>query len=166
MVLTLGSNKKAIKLNKAPFECDTNFLDVFSASITSCLISGSFEKQNANFAVGEGEIECDIATCCSRCGTDVGLKLTIPFREEFSTDGNDDCYALNGSQIELDQMVIDQILTHFPSEILCKKSCLGRCDRCGQNLNEGKCDCDEELVLDDPANPFNVLKKLIDDRRK
>ena len=166
MVLTLGSVQKTLKLNKAPFLCDSNFLEGLDASMRDCFVSLEARKVDANFAVCEGKIECEIATYCSRCGVDVNLKLTIPFSEEFSTDENDDdCYALNGSQIELDQMIIDLILTNFPARVLCKKDCLGRCDRCGKNLNEGKCDCDSELELDDPANPFNELKKLKEDRR-
>lgn len=166
MVLTLGSIKKAIKLNKAPFECNTNFLQDFSATLKKCLVSGSFEKVDGNHAIAEGNVECEIATNCSRCGSDVSIKLTIPFEEEFSTDENDDCYALNGSQIELDQMVLDLVLTHFPTRVLCKNDCLGRCGKCGKNLNEGPCDCENELDLIDPANPFNELKKLKEDRRK
>lgn len=160
MVLTLGPVKKALKLKEAPFECNINFLDGLNATLEKCFISGSFEKQTLNFATAEGKIECEIATSCIRCGTDVSLKLIIPFREEFSTDENDDCYALAGSQIEIDQMVIDLILTNFPTKILCKKDCLGRCSKCGKNLNEGKCECENEIKLDDPANPFNELKKL------
>lgn len=165
MVLTFNSYLRSVKLIKAPFEGDTNFLSEQNGKLISCFISGTFEKKTPNFVYAEGKIECEIATYCYRCGADVKKSLVIPFREEFSTDENDDCYLLNGSQIELDQMVIDLILTNFPSNILCKSTCLGRCDKCGKNLNEGKCDCDEEISLDDPANPFNELKKLKDYRR-
>ena len=166
MVLTLGSNQKVIKLNREPSQCNTNFLEGMASSLKNCFISGEAKRVDANYAVAEGKIECEIATYCSRCGADVNLKLTIPFKEEFSTDeNNDDCYELNGSQIDLDQMIADLILTNFPTSILCRKDCRGRCDRCGKNLNEGKCDCDKEIELDDPANPFNELKKLKEDRR-
>lgn len=160
MVLTLNSYGIDVKLNKAPFESGTNFLSGLGGEVVSCYVSGTFEKKSPNFAYGEGEIECTVATSCYRCGADVKKRLIIPFREEFSTDENDDCYKLNGSQIELDQMIIDLILTNYPNSVLCKEGCLGRCDKCGKNLNEGKCDCKKEIILNDPANPFNELKKL------
>ena len=34
----------------------------------------------------------------------------------------------------------------WPSRVLCKEDCRGLCIRCGRNLNEGPCSCEEEAA--------------------
>ena len=42
----------------------------------------------------------------------------------------------------LDDLVRDTLLVAEPLRELCKSDCKGLCPVCGQNLNEGQCDCD------------------------
>ena len=35
----------------------------------------------------------------------------------------------------------EEIILGYPVKFLCKIDCLGLCPKCGQNLNEKKCDC-------------------------
>lgn len=44
-----------------------------------------------------------------------------------------------------------------PFVVLCKDDCKGLCFKCGKNLNEGPCDCQDEP---DPLNPFAALAGL------
>ena len=39
---------------------------------------------------------------------------------------------------------MEELLMNMPMKILCREDCKGICNRCGANLNEGTCHCEEE----------------------
>ena len=85
--------------------------------------------------------------CCDRCLTEVPLSLELSFdRIVVSPDGEqedeDDQGFMEGSQLNTETFVHNEILVNWPEKILCRDDCRGLCLKCGQNLNEGKCGCD------------------------
>lgn len=40
---------------------------------------------------------------------------------------------------------LEQIQLAIPMKPLCKPDCAGLCGQCGQNLNQGECECEEEV---------------------
>ena len=62
--------------------------------------------------------------------------------------------------VDLSEDLRESLLLELPEKILCSEGCEGLCPRCGQNLNEEKCDCDlepEEI----PVSKFaDIIKKL------
>jgi uncharacterized protein len=44
----------------------------------------------------------------------------------------------------------------------CKPDCKGLCAQCGQNLNEGQCDCDAEPI-DPRLAPLRALLEQMED---
>jgi uncharacterized protein len=48
-------------------------------------------------------------------------------------------------------------LTALPLSTLCKADCRGLCSRCGANLNEGRCTCDDEA----PSSRFSSLAEIL-----
>jgi len=48
--------------------------------------------------------------------------------------------------IDLAEDVRQSVLLAVPLKLLCKESCKGLCPTCGQNRNEGTCNCAEETV--------------------
>jgi uncharacterized protein len=67
--------------------------------------------------------------------------------EERSEDLEEQAY-LNGMDLDVDQLVRLEVLMGWPLKVLCREDCKGICDRCGKNLNDGACDCD-----DSPKDP-------------
>jgi uncharacterized protein len=60
------------------------------------------------------------------------------------------------SGLLLEDVVREQVLLSLPNRTLCQADCKGLCPRCGQNLNQAKCSCDEA-----PADPrWNGLAEL------
>ena len=49
------------------------------------------------------------------------------------------------TEAELNAM-LDNLELNFPSKILCKEDCLGLCQRCGKDLNEGDCGCKDDEI--------------------
>lgn len=102
---------------------------------------------------------------CSRCLQPFECKLEVPVLErEFIIDLSDpdiveyeDVYRVNlhTNRIELDDVVREEILLHFPPIPVCSSSCKGLCDKCGTNLNERDCNCRHES--DGATKPFKFL---------
>ena len=57
----------------------------------------------------------------------------------------DDQYHYQGNQLELAPMLREHVILSAPMQPLCSDDCVGLCARCGKNLNEGPCQCAEEL---------------------
>ena len=63
-------------------------------------------------------------------------------------------YEKNG--LLLEDVVREQVLLSLPGRVLCQPDCKGLCPRCGQNLNQSLCACEET-----PADPrWNALAGL------
>ena len=59
----------------------------------------------------------------------------------------DDQYQYQGNHLELAPMLREHIILSAPMQPLCSDDCLGLCARCRKNLNEGPCQCAEELPV-------------------
>ena len=60
--------------------------------------------------------------------------------------------------LDLTEVVRQNILLAIPPYPVCRSQCAGLCPQCGQNWNEGTCDCTDDQV--DPR--LQVLKKLLE----
>lgn len=111
----------------------------------------------------------DLRTCaqetCGRCLKAIECPIHIDFAErEFLIDLPEDdleegeeVKRVNEStnEIDLNDMVREEILLHYPVIPVCSQSCKGLCSRCGVDLNEKTCDCTRE---DAPKiSPFKIL---------
>lgn len=43
---------------------------------------------------------------------------------------------------DLEPVLLEQLELNAPMRVLCREDCRGLCPSCGQNLNEGECDCE------------------------
>jgi uncharacterized protein len=62
-----------------------------------------------------------------------------------------------GTDIDLSDPLADMVMLQLPFSVLCSESCLGLCSKCGINLNNAKCDCEEDKK---PEGPFAMLKSV------
>lgn len=107
---------------------------------------------------------------CDRCLNDVSVEFPIEIDVVIDRNAEDDdekewneSVLLEGSMLEVDMLVYDEIATHFPMKVLCKEDCKGICPVCGCNLNETSCDCDQ--TVPDPRmsairDIFNNFKEV------
>ena len=113
----------------------------------------------------------DYQTGCARCLTEVGgcftfdLEKTVAPREilaDLDEDKLDDYAIIEDGFLDIDEQLLAQLEMEFPIRFLCKEDCLGLCQRCGKNLNEGKCGCPEKEI--DPR--MAPLQKLLEQMKK
>ena len=61
-----------------------------------------------------------------------------------------------GGEIHLDSVCLEVISLALPVKPLCREDCAGLCPRCGAELNQGPCGCQETRS----PSPFDVLASL------
>ncbi len=81
-----------------------------------------------------------------------------PREEEIELDeGESEVGFYEGSGLELNDVLLEQILLALPMQRICKEDCLGICPVCGRNRNETSCSC-REKPADDRWKALRDLK--------
>jgi len=115
-----------------------------------------------------GELTTAVELQCDRCLEPLLQKVEFKIEEEFhplvdtSTGAQLPCdeeeMRIDEHHIlDLTELIRQSTFLALPMHPVCRLDCLGLCDRCGQNLNEGPCDCKESIV--DPR--LETLRKLL-----
>ena len=83
------------------------------------------------------EVSTVIALTCSRCLDEINLDFEVDFQELFAySSSSDDELLVKNDQIDLEQVVIDSVISNLPFQPLCSPDCLGLCSECGKKLIE------------------------------
>ncbi len=113
------------------------------------------ERHDGNILL-QGQIQGEVACTCSRCLDTFAQPVATTFEMlikvggppklepelELNADDLDEEYC-SGDQLDLDALLREQILLALPLKPLCRESCLGLCRRCGANLNQEACTCQQ-----------------------
>ena len=120
-------------------------------------------RNTAGVLVMTGNISTTIHGICDRCATtfdqDILIPVDVVLVTELSNEENEDetVFPLEGDSADLEEIVRTIFVLNLDSKLLCKPDCKGLCCRCGKNLNDGPCGCQNEI---DPR--FAALKQLLE----
>ena len=113
----------------------------------------------------------DYTASCARCLAPVSgqfsldLEKTVAPRDllgDLDEDRLDDYAIIEDGFLDMDEQLRAQLEMEFPVRFLCRDDCKGLCQRCGKDLNKGKCDCAEREI--DPR--LAPLQKLLEEMKK
>ena len=113
----------------------------------------------------------DYRADCARCLAPVtgefalSLEKTVSPKDMLSDldESKLDDYAIvEDGFLDVDEQLLMQLEMEFPSRFLCKEDCLGLCQHCGKNLNEGPCSCEKNEI--DPR--LEPLRKILEQMKK
>ena len=104
-----------------------------------------------------GTIRTEVELLCDRCASPRNAPLAVEFDTSFIPQEVEAVKAENvelqaedlilsayeGDAVDLDELVREQILLALPSRHLCREDCKGLCQKCGANLNENQCSCEQ-----------------------
>lgn len=94
-----------------------------------------------------GKMITECARCLKEIEEDVDYEIhELLRRSEGDEDYDEDMILFDGHEIELDEIVADRFLMNISGRYLCSEDCKGLCPKCGTNLNESECDCDNEYI--------------------
>ena len=119
----------------------------------------------------DGQAEVALGMNCDRCLKPVSEKVILNFsREVYAPDAvgemseeEDDQNFMDGYQLNVEDLLINEIIINWPMKVLCKPECKGICRQCGKDLNTGTCSCD--TFVPDPRmavikDIFNANKEV------
>ena len=105
----------------------------------------------------EGNCKLTVTIPCDRCLEPVATEFELNFsritkgnvtdEDKVESEDLDEANYIDGYTLDVDQLISSEILIGWPTKILCSEDCKGICNVCGQNLNQGTCNC-EDTSLD------------------
>ena len=108
---------------------------------------------------------------CERCLKPVLSQIDISFDKELDMnksaeekirENDEECFVSDFS-LDTDVLIHNEILMNLPMKVLCSADCKGICHRCGANLNDGPCRC-QNTELDSRMSKildvFNQFKEV------
>ena len=106
----------------------------------------------------QGSLDTAVEGECARCLEALELPITFEIEELYanSEDPNTEFIIGDDAYLDLTPLLHDEIIIATPLAPVCKADCAGLCLSCGQNLNQGTCDCEPDDI--DPR--FAVLLQL------
>ena len=138
-------------------------------------IEGFIDFANTGLAiVARGEFHTAVQLECSRCLKVFAASITARIEELFpiaaQVEGEpvqeeesglpeeDEIRSIFVNNIlELTELIRQSLIIDLPIRPLCREACKGLCPTCGQNLNDGQCDCKPEAE----SSPFGKLAELL-----
>lgn len=131
--------------------------DEFIYSTYNPLKNGVAIKGRAYQKVGivhlELDVEFDFFGYCDRCAEDVersysfSLNKIVVQKMENENDDYDNYLVVENVKLDLDELISEEIQLFLPAKMLCSDDCKGLCQKCGKNLNEGKCECAKDIDI-------------------
>ena len=119
-----------------------------------------------------GHLSTEVEAICSRCLEPMRVQLEIDVEEEFQPtvdvvtgqrlpmEEEDQALWIDHAHIlDLGEVVRQDLLLALPLQPLCRETCSGLCPQCGQNLNEGTCEC-AAMDIDPRWSALLSLKEL------
>ena len=120
-------------------------------------------KGRAENIGGQVEISARVTarldTVCARCMKEISEDVDFSFSERIAgkdSQEDDDVILLEGPEVDIADLALNNFITVSPMKYLCKEDCKGLCPHCGADRNQTECGCATDTV--DPR--FDVLNDL------
>jgi uncharacterized protein len=121
-------------------------------------LQGSVRLMNTNAGIlVHGQLTGEAILACARCLEPVTVPLELEIEELFrptidlltgrsvAPEEEDEALWIDEQHIlDLTEVVRQNALLAAPLNAVCRETCRGLCPGCGQNLNEGPCECEPE----------------------
>ena len=143
-------------------ELDLSDLDFYGQKpiVHPVLAEGSVTN-HAGALVLEGTVRSVLELACDRCGKEFPrekvVELDSLIAQELEDEEHDEIILLDGSELDLDDVVTTAFVLAMDTKNLCSDNCKGLCGACGVDLNYDTCKCKPEV---DPR--LAVLAQLLD----
>ena len=115
-------------------------------------VRGTIEFARTNRGIfGEGQLHSQVQLECARCLEIFSQPIDFHLESQFGVPpvrpqgGTIFPIGVKGI-LDLTEALREQILLDLPMRPLCRPDCRGLCIKCGKNLNEGPCDCVQEII--------------------
>ncbi len=133
-------------------------------------------RHNEDDVYVKADIFTDIEMQCGRCLEPFEEDVTATFELQFTPTNNPEEIAdggiadgeryYDGETFDISEDVRQALVIQIPVWPLCSQTCKGLCHRCGVNLNEEHCTCQDTDNIESETlevnSPFAVLPQLLE----
>ena len=145
-------------------QVDLSDLDFFGRKpITQPVQAEGRVTNHAGALVLEGTIRSVLDLACDRCGKEFSREKVVELdslvAHELEDDDNDEIILLEGTALDLDEVVTTAYILAMDTRTLCSDDCKGLCAKCGVDLNVETCRCKPDV---DPR--LAALAQLLDSK--
>jgi uncharacterized protein len=104
--------------------------------------------------IAQGELSTRVHSHCGRCLSETSFEVRSPVHLYYWPERDDtgskiididpeepDYGVYKGDTLDPDEELRELLVVEVPLVVLCNPKCQGLCPTCGQNLNEGPCEC-------------------------
>lgn len=155
----LSSDNSSFKVNENFVIDDKGFLKETGLNENISLLGEIFKTIDS--LVLSGTISYTFADQCGRCLKEFDNTINAKFQAEIVQKEDEESdeiqLVITDGIIKMGQPIKQLIYMSMPMKSLCNKDCKGICPNCGINLNNEKCQCENNLT--DPR--FDKLKDLL-----
>lgn len=162
------SGKKETQIKKGTFILQKNERGKIEIDV-------SFEitlmKMDDAIAVFIKNFKTKIPGECGSCLKKIEQKVLIEtmereflFKEPKEEEDKADLFLTNIKlmEVNIEEMLRQEILLHFPIFPVCSRKCKGLCSVCGKSRNEKKCQHEKkDILVETEVKPFADLKKIL-----
>ena len=144
------------------FQVDLSDLEFYGRKpITRPVLAEGSVTNHAGALVLEGTARSVLDLACDRCGKEFSREKAVQLdslvAQELEDEENDEIILLEGTELDLDEVVTEAFVLAMDTKNLCSDDCKGLCAKCGVNLNQEPCRCKPEV---DPR--LAALAQLLD----
>ena len=113
----------------------------------------------------KARLEFSCARCLEPISQDISHRFDLLYRPQGSDAGKEELSVTaaeaevsyyQGDGLLLEDVLREQVVLAVPLKAVCREDCKGLCPHCGQNLNQGQCNCAEPV--EDPR--WEALKDI------
>ena len=101
-------------------------------------------------------MECRSDRCGRSSHREKHVDVSVPLVEAEDSE-EAEAFCLEGEELDIEDLLETCFILETESRSLCRPDCKGLCPKCGKDLNEGPCDCRDDI---DPR--LAVLEQLLD----
>lgn len=144
---------------------DTDFLGESFKFQKPLNIEGSIVNNTKSLefsAKVEGEMQVHCARCSKPFIVPVKFRMNEILISEDGDSANDEAIVLSGEELDISDIVMNSFLMSVSGKYLCKDDCKGLCSKCGADLNDGDCGCDNEEIDPRWADLQKIMKNMTD----
>lgn len=143
-------------------QVDLSHLDFYGRSpITRPVLAEGRVTNHAGALVLEGTASSVLDLTCDRCGKEFSRKKVVQLdslvAQALEDEENDEILLLDGTELDLDDVVTTAFVLAMDTKNLCSDDCKGLCAGCGADLNREPCRCKPDV---DPR--LAALAQLLD----
>ena len=132
------------------FQVDLSDLEFYGRKpITRPVLAEGSVTNHAGALVLEGTARSVLDLACDRGGKEFSrekaAQLDSLVAQDLEDEENDEIILLEGTELDLDDVVTTAFVLAMDTKNLCSDDCKGLCAGCGVNLNEEPCRCKPEV---------------------